>query len=236
MSNTTSNQTNRKQLCLIIATSCACLFTSTASADWGLSLNVDNEIGRYAQKDTDGIASIGIQYRGENFNMDSEALSYSLMNTEKYAFEVIAKSHHAEIDPKDIKFFKGMDKRKTSLDLGCACINENQASEATASRAAYTADAATTPYIGHISFDAGVVYERRDDSMKNSPLTNDKDHDIVANLVLSAVRSAVGGFGGSLSQMEPHELAGQVMKEAVSRSTVDPANINYVTCGKLYSY
>lgn len=50
-------------------------------------------------------------------------------------------------------------------------------------------------------------------------------------VVLSAVRSAVGGFGGSLSQIEPHELAGQVMKEAVNRSTVDPANINYVTVG-----
>lgn len=50
-------------------------------------------------------------------------------------------------------------------------------------------------------------------------------------VVLSAVRSAVGGFGGSLSQMEPHELAGQVMKEAVERSTVDPELINYVTVG-----
>ena len=36
-------------------------------------------------------------------------------------------------------------------------------------------------------------------------------------VVLSAVRSAIGGFGGSLSQIEPHELAGKVMKEAVSR-------------------
>ena len=50
-------------------------------------------------------------------------------------------------------------------------------------------------------------------------------------VVLSAVRSAIGGFGGSLSQMEPHELAGQVMKEAVDRSTVDPEKINYVTVG-----
>ncbi len=50
-------------------------------------------------------------------------------------------------------------------------------------------------------------------------------------VVLSAVRSAIGGFGGSLSQMEPHELAGLVMKEAVSRSTVKPEDINYVTAG-----
>ena len=50
-------------------------------------------------------------------------------------------------------------------------------------------------------------------------------------VVLSAVRSAVGAFGGSLSGMEPADLAGTVMKEAVSRSGVDPQQINYVTVG-----
>ncbi|NMG03316.1 acetyl-CoA C-acyltransferase family protein [Azoarcus taiwanensis] len=50
-------------------------------------------------------------------------------------------------------------------------------------------------------------------------------------VVLSAVRSAVGAFGGSLSSMEPAELAGTVMKEAVTRAGVDPQQINYVTVG-----
>ena len=50
-------------------------------------------------------------------------------------------------------------------------------------------------------------------------------------VVLSAVRSAIGAFGGSLSSMEPAELAGQVMKEAVVRSAADPEKINYVTVG-----
>ena len=50
-------------------------------------------------------------------------------------------------------------------------------------------------------------------------------------VVLSAVRSAIGGFGGSLSSIEPQELAGQVMKEAVTRSNVNPDDINYVTVG-----
>ncbi|MBL8438323.1 MAG: acetyl-CoA C-acyltransferase family protein [Zoogloeaceae bacterium] len=50
-------------------------------------------------------------------------------------------------------------------------------------------------------------------------------------VVLSAVRSAIGGFGGSLAGMEPHELAGIVMKESVARSGVDPKQINYVTVG-----
>lgn len=50
-------------------------------------------------------------------------------------------------------------------------------------------------------------------------------------VVLSAVRSAVGTFGGALADIEPAELAGTVMKEAVVRSGVDPALINYVTVG-----
>jgi len=50
-------------------------------------------------------------------------------------------------------------------------------------------------------------------------------------VVLSAVRSAIGTFGGSLSGIEPAELAGMVMKEAVNRSSVDPKQINYVTVG-----
>ena len=50
-------------------------------------------------------------------------------------------------------------------------------------------------------------------------------------VVLSAVRSAVGAFGGSLADFEASELAGIVMKESVPRSGVDPQLINYVTVG-----
>jgi acetyl-CoA C-acetyltransferase len=50
-------------------------------------------------------------------------------------------------------------------------------------------------------------------------------------VVLSAVRSAIGTFGGGLSDVEPADLAGIVMKEAVARSDADPAKINYVTVG-----
>lgn len=56
----------------------------------------------------------------------------------------------------------------------------------------------------------------------------DMSRDVV---VLSAVRSAIGSFGGSLSSLEPCELGGMVMKEAITRSGVDPALINYVTVG-----
>ncbi|HEX7911657.1 MAG TPA: acetyl-CoA C-acyltransferase family protein [Paraburkholderia sp.] len=50
-------------------------------------------------------------------------------------------------------------------------------------------------------------------------------------VVLSAVRSAIGSFGGSLADIDPPELAGIVMKEAVARSGVDPLAVNYVTVG-----
>ena len=50
-------------------------------------------------------------------------------------------------------------------------------------------------------------------------------------VVLSAVRSAIGAFGGSLAEMDASELGGAVMKEAVARSGVDPQAINYVTVG-----
>jgi len=50
-------------------------------------------------------------------------------------------------------------------------------------------------------------------------------------VVLGAVRSAIGTFAGALADIEPAELAGTVMKEAVRRSGVDPKQINYVTVG-----
>ena len=50
-------------------------------------------------------------------------------------------------------------------------------------------------------------------------------------VVLSAVRSAIGTFGGALADFEASELAGIVMKESVVRSGVDPQLINYVTVG-----
>jgi len=50
-------------------------------------------------------------------------------------------------------------------------------------------------------------------------------------VVLSAVRSPIGSFGGSLADFDTSELAGIVMKEAIARSGVDPQQINYVTVG-----
>jgi acetyl-CoA C-acetyltransferase len=52
-------------------------------------------------------------------------------------------------------------------------------------------------------------------------------------VVLSAVRAAVGTFGGALSGMEPAELGGLVIKEAIARSGVDPAAVTFATVGNV---
>ncbi len=50
-------------------------------------------------------------------------------------------------------------------------------------------------------------------------------------VVLSAARSAVGTFGGSLADVAPQDLAAQVMKAAIERSGVEAEKISYVTVG-----
>ncbi|MEW6164804.1 MAG: acetyl-CoA C-acyltransferase family protein [Pseudomonadota bacterium] len=50
-------------------------------------------------------------------------------------------------------------------------------------------------------------------------------------VVLSAVRSAVGTFGGALSGLEPAELGGLVVKEAIARAGVDPKQVTFATVG-----
>jgi acetyl-CoA C-acetyltransferase len=50
-------------------------------------------------------------------------------------------------------------------------------------------------------------------------------------VVLSAVRSAVGGFGGSLKDLEPAELGGMVVKEAIARAGVDAKQISFAAVG-----
>ncbi|MBA5638841.1 acetyl-CoA C-acyltransferase family protein [Duganella sp. LX20W] len=50
-------------------------------------------------------------------------------------------------------------------------------------------------------------------------------------VVLSAARSPIGAFGGSLSEMEPAELAGIVMKETIARSGVEASAIGNAVVG-----
>ncbi len=50
-------------------------------------------------------------------------------------------------------------------------------------------------------------------------------------VVVSAVRTAVGDFGGALKDIAPSELGATVLSEAVKRAGVDPASVGHVFFG-----
>ena len=52
-------------------------------------------------------------------------------------------------------------------------------------------------------------------------------------VALSAVRSAVGTFGGSLSGLAPEELGAVVANEAFARAGVDPKQATYAVVGNV---
>ena len=55
-------------------------------------------------------------------------------------------------------------------------------------------------------------------------------HDVV---FLSGVRTAIGGFGGSLKTKTPCELAAAVVEEAVKRSGVEPTAFGHSVIGNV---
>src|SRR5512141_1278568 len=52
-------------------------------------------------------------------------------------------------------------------------------------------------------------------------------------VVVSGVRTAIGTYGGSLKDIAPSDLAARVVKEAVSRSKVDPNQIGHLYLGNV---
>jgi acetyl-CoA C-acetyltransferase len=52
-------------------------------------------------------------------------------------------------------------------------------------------------------------------------------------LILSGVRTAIGGYGGSLKDTPPSDLGARCVREAVSRSGAKPADIGHVVFGNI---
>src|SRR4051812_33158380 len=52
-------------------------------------------------------------------------------------------------------------------------------------------------------------------------------------VVLSGVRTAIGDYGGSLKHIPPADLAARVVKEALSRSRIDPADVGQCVIGNV---
>jgi acetyl-CoA C-acetyltransferase len=51
--------------------------------------------------------------------------------------------------------------------------------------------------------------------------------------VVSAVRTAIGAFGGSLRKCEPGDLAARVTREAIRRANADPTTVGHVVFGQV---
>lgn len=52
-------------------------------------------------------------------------------------------------------------------------------------------------------------------------------------VVVSGVRAPIGGFGGSLKDLAPSELGARVIKEAIARAKLDPAQIGQLVLGNV---
>src|ERR1700750_2594358 len=52
-------------------------------------------------------------------------------------------------------------------------------------------------------------------------------------LVLSAVRTAIGKYGGGLAAVPPCDLAANVVREAVARAGVPPADVGHAVFGNV---
>lgn len=105
---------------LAIATSLS-LLSPIAHADWGVGLNAGGGSKVY-KNEKNKFIGLGINYRGDKFNIDKGTMSYDLTNSNDYALEVIATSNNLGFVAKDNKTFKGMSKRKTSIDIGARAI------------------------------------------------------------------------------------------------------------------
>jgi acetyl-CoA C-acetyltransferase len=52
-------------------------------------------------------------------------------------------------------------------------------------------------------------------------------------VVLSGARTAIGGYGGSLKDIPPSELAALCVREAVSRAEIEPTDVGHVVFGNI---
>jgi acetyl-CoA C-acetyltransferase len=52
-------------------------------------------------------------------------------------------------------------------------------------------------------------------------------------VIVSGVRTAIGDYGGSLKDLTPSDLGARVVKEAVARAKVDPADIGHLVFGNV---
>jgi hypothetical protein len=59
---------------------------------------------------------------------------------------------------------------------------------------------------------------------------DNNQHDV---FILSAVRTAIGKYGGGLASVPPCDLAATVVREAVSRAAIEPTDVGHAVFGNV---
>ncbi|MCE8423628.1 MAG: hypothetical protein J5U16_06820, partial [Candidatus Methanoperedens sp.] len=54
-------------------------------------------------------------------------------------------------------------------------------------------------------------------------------------VIVSATRTAIGKFGGSLKEFSPGKLGSVVLKDALNRADITPGDVNEVIMGNVLS-
>ena len=88
------------------------------TGEWGVGIEIENDAQHYKDFDNDAYVNLFPQYRGEKLNIDSDSLSYSLLESDKYNFEILAKSLYYGYEAKDSTLLKGMAERDGSIEFG----------------------------------------------------------------------------------------------------------------------
>src|ERR1700751_3210004 len=70
-------------------------------------------------------------------------------------------------------------------------------------------------------------------SNRNGPSGGFAMNNVREVVVLSGVRTPIGGYGGSLKDWPPSELAALCVREAVSRAGIDPGEVGHVVFGNI---
>ena len=88
------------------------------AGEWGVGFNLNNRYDVYVDHDDDLSLNIFPEYRGEQFNIDFESMSYSLFDSEQYNLEILAKAVELGFEKGDSKTFAGMSDRDPSINAG----------------------------------------------------------------------------------------------------------------------
>lgn len=95
--------------------------SASASADFGVSAGVNNYNKEYKGSKSASFTA-GPAYRGDKFNIDKGVFSYDFLDSNQYGLEAILTAKNGGYKSSDSDTFKGMDKRKASVDVGARAI------------------------------------------------------------------------------------------------------------------